>query len=97
MNVKYLYGGTTLIVAIVLIIAMLGTMQNMLKQITANLEIKTPKTSAYCVRDSDCKQDPNDCTKCVNILSGGFTLISKCKDAPIKCRCVNNQCTAFQK
>ena len=77
---------------------MLGVMYNFINDlsgtITGTNEVETNSMSAtYCSKTSDCKQNPNDCTQCVNILYGGFTILNKCNDNPLKCSCVDNKCT----
>lgn len=95
MNFKILFGSTTLIVSLVTTIALLGSSMDLINQLTGSIaEVPSIQSvNVYCGTDTDCKQDPNDCSKCVNILAGGFTLMSKCSDDPISCECVNNKCT----
>ncbi len=94
MNVKVLFYSSASIIGVVVTIAALGALMSMLNQVTATISgtLLPTNTNLFCSRDSDCKQDPNDCSNCVNILSGGFTLLSKCSSAPINCYCVGNRC-----
>ena len=98
MNIKLLFVGTSSIITIVTVIATLGVAQDLITGMTQSIIGTTEESSiavTYCTKNSDCKQDPSDCTKCVNVLKGGFTLISKCSNQPINCGCVEGQCSVI--
>lgn len=100
MHTKLMFYGISSIIGITVSIAALGSVQHMLSQTMQDMfgtDI-TNRTSlivnTYCNIATDCKQDSKDCTRCVNIMQGGFTLISKCSENKIPCECINNICTA---
>ncbi len=87
----FLYGSLSLVM-LVIGIAFAGSFMHLLNQASENVGAKL-SSNLFCGTDYDCKQNPNDCTKCINILEGGFTLLNKCIDNPMPCYCINNECT----
>lgn len=101
MNVKFLFYGTASIITTIITISALGVTQNLIKEFSSNLSSMginlqpeiTSMINTFCTKDSDCKQDPNNCNNCVNLLEGGLTLYNKCDLNKIPCACIKNKCT----
>ena len=91
---KMVLWGVTSLITLTVLISLLGVMHQLLKTVTStlNLETNTNFNKYYCVRSSDCKKNPSDCSECVNVLFGGFTVLNKCGNEPLPCKCINNKC-----
>ena len=102
MNINSLVYGTIPIITTVIVLAALGSTYSILNKTAEELiptvtqaEIQ-PLLNTLCTKESDCKQYPKDCSKCVNIMSGGISILNRCDDNKIPCECIDNKCVIEQ-
>ncbi|HLE06247.1 MAG TPA: hypothetical protein VI790_02760 [Candidatus Nanoarchaeia archaeon] len=98
MNINSLVYGTISIITTVIVLAALGSTYSILNKTAEDLVPKIattelqPLVNTFCTKESDCKQNPKDCNQCVNILTGGISILNRCDDNKIPCACLDNKC-----
>lgn len=89
---KIIVYGFSAIITLVVVIALLGTINSFVKEIVSELSVGVATRSNYCVYDSDCSKAPQNCSSCANTYSLSLGLMQPCQNTIGNCVCESNKC-----
>jgi|GEM_PF-3621908 len=89
---KLIIYGFSAIITLIVVIATLGTLNSFVKEVVSSLSVSVPTKVNYCIADSDCVKNPNNCTTCISQYASPLGLMQPCQGTAGKCACRNNKC-----
>lgn len=93
---KLIVYGFSAIITLIVIIALLGTINSFFKEVISSMTISIPTKVNYCVYDSDCTKSPGNCSQCVSKYSSPIGLMQPCQGTPGTCICEGNKCVLVE-